>query len=274
MRVRGPRPGERARRPPVVAGRGPLLLGLVGPCRLFRRASLHIEPVGIGCLQSRSFDLMAAREGLDLTARGLLLAEVDRDQCALAADGTGDRFRIGHLASTVHSWLCVAFPSVVGESVHRRTHGAQVRSRGRRGPGGLRTTPRVGLRRRRPCGRGPRRTLFSRGRPFPSASDPQAARIGRSPRGADAARRNDRRDLFVDPTSLGSHRTAEASGRRLGGPGLTTAARGAYGRRDTRRTPSSPTKRARWTATFSPAHRAPLPRWAKRWECVRGRGAS
>src|SRR5439155_15240451 len=70
------------------------LLGISGRCGFFRCALFHIEPLGVRRLQPRAFDLVAAREVLDLTTRRLLLAEVDRDQRAFAADGTGGRSRI------------------------------------------------------------------------------------------------------------------------------------------------------------------------------------
>src|SRR5438309_2160234 len=74
----------------------PVTLGLGGSRGLIRRPSLHIQPIRVGGLQPRALHLVAAREGLDLTTRGLLFAEVDRDQGAFAADRTGDRTWIGH----------------------------------------------------------------------------------------------------------------------------------------------------------------------------------
>src|SRR5207248_2935421 len=59
--------------------RARLLLGLGGSRGLIRRPSLHIQPIRVGGLQPRALHLVAAREGLDLTTRGLLFAEVDRD---------------------------------------------------------------------------------------------------------------------------------------------------------------------------------------------------
>src|SRR5438552_507876 len=97
--------------------RARLLLGLGGSRGLIRRPSLHIQPIRVGGLQPRALHLVAAREGLDLTTRGLLFAEVDRDQGAFAADRTGDRTWIGHRQSTVHSNARGRVASVVGTNV-------------------------------------------------------------------------------------------------------------------------------------------------------------
>ena len=72
------------------------LLG-VGRLRgLFRCSPLHIELFGIRGLQPRTFDFVAAREGLYLPTLGLLFAEIDRDQRAFAADRTDRRLGLGH----------------------------------------------------------------------------------------------------------------------------------------------------------------------------------
>jgi len=80
---------------------GGLLLGIDGRHRVLRLAALHVQPIGVGGLEPVAFDLVAAGEGLHLTAVGLLIAEVDRAQRALTADGTGSRFGIAH-TPTVH----------------------------------------------------------------------------------------------------------------------------------------------------------------------------
>ena len=64
---------------------------------LFRCASLHIELFDVRGLQACAFDLVGAREGLDLATFGLLFAEVDRDQCPFAADRTNGRLGFAHL---------------------------------------------------------------------------------------------------------------------------------------------------------------------------------
>jgi hypothetical protein len=72
------------------------LLG-VGRLRgLFGCSPLDIELFGVRRLQSRTFDFVAAREGLDLTTLGLLFAEVDRDQGAFAADRADGRLGFAH----------------------------------------------------------------------------------------------------------------------------------------------------------------------------------
>lgn len=73
-----------------------LLLGVGGLRGLFRCSPLDIELFGVRGLQPRTFDFVAAREGLDLTTFGLLFAEVDRDQRAFAADQTDGRLGLAH----------------------------------------------------------------------------------------------------------------------------------------------------------------------------------
>ena len=72
------------------------LLGVGGLHGLFRCSPLYIELVGVRGLQPRTFDFVAAREGLDLATFGLLFAEVDRDQGAFAADRTEGRLGLAH----------------------------------------------------------------------------------------------------------------------------------------------------------------------------------
>ena len=73
-----------------------LLLGVGGLRGLFRCSPLYIELFGVPGLQPRTFDFVAAREGLYLPTLGLLFAEVDRDQRAFAADGADGRLRLAH----------------------------------------------------------------------------------------------------------------------------------------------------------------------------------
>ena len=72
------------------------LLGVGGLRSLFRCPPLDIELFGVCRLQPRTFDFVAAREGLDLATFGLLFAEVDRDQGALAADRADGRLGLAH----------------------------------------------------------------------------------------------------------------------------------------------------------------------------------
>ena len=55
-----------------------LVLGVDGHHSVLRLATLHVEPVGVCGLEPVTFDLVAACEGLHLTAVGLLVAEVNR----------------------------------------------------------------------------------------------------------------------------------------------------------------------------------------------------
>jgi hypothetical protein len=73
-----------------------LLLGIGGLRGVFRCSPLYIELFGVRCLQPRTFDFVAAREGLDLATLGLLFAEVDRDEGAFAADRTDGRLGLAH----------------------------------------------------------------------------------------------------------------------------------------------------------------------------------
>jgi hypothetical protein len=57
---------------------GALLLGVDGRHGVLRLATLDVEPIGVGGLEPVAFDLVAACEGLHLTAVGLLITEVDR----------------------------------------------------------------------------------------------------------------------------------------------------------------------------------------------------
>jgi hypothetical protein len=77
-----------------------LLLGMDGRHGLLGPAALHVEPIRIGGLELVAVDLVA-REGLQLTALGLLVAEVDREQGALTADLAGSRVGLAH-GATVH----------------------------------------------------------------------------------------------------------------------------------------------------------------------------
>jgi hypothetical protein len=77
------------------------LLGVNGRHGLLRLATLHVQLIGVGSLESVAFDLVAAGESLHLAAVGLLVAEVDRAQRALTADGTGSRLGLAH-GATIH----------------------------------------------------------------------------------------------------------------------------------------------------------------------------
>jgi hypothetical protein len=87
-----------------------LLLGVDGRHGLIRRAALHVEPIGVRRLEPRTLDLVAAREGLHLTALGLLVAEVDREQVPSP--------QIGQVVDS---------GSPIGTTVHRGTRSVRLR---------------------------------------------------------------------------------------------------------------------------------------------------
>jgi hypothetical protein len=68
---------------------------------VLRLATLYVELAGVGRLESRTFDLVAAREGLHFAALGLLVAELDRAESALTADRACSRVGLAH-RPTVH----------------------------------------------------------------------------------------------------------------------------------------------------------------------------
>ena len=76
-----------------------LLLRFDGRHSLLRLATLYVEPIGVGGPEPLAFDLVAAREGLHLSALGLLIPEVDRAKGALAADRAGSRVGLAHSAT-------------------------------------------------------------------------------------------------------------------------------------------------------------------------------
>jgi hypothetical protein len=85
----------------VLGTTDPLHLGVDGRDRVLRLSALDVEPIGVGGLEPLALDLVAACEGLHLTALGLLLAEVDRAQGSLPADRTGRRLGLAH-GATLH----------------------------------------------------------------------------------------------------------------------------------------------------------------------------